>query len=823
MLSKKNCLLFTLAIGIFSAYGQTNTSQEINYKARQAGFHPYTTEYDNGYVTLLDGTQLEGKISLVGNAYDNVYGIRIKTNSGEKYSFIPRSLSAYGLSNSIVNDTPGAFYWVEVDRGISKFMTGTSGGNKAVSEGRNGYTDFGYVTLKNGKTYEGRIDIKEVKQKIRKFDVKTADKEKYSFDAEEVSNFGVKQYKDPKFIGPLGILETGYKSQSLPGFVETTSGQKQTGYIQVSRKGEFTSQVQLRASEKGKATRYKYEDIKTYGIDVTKKHWKEALERGNVAYDLIHPELKFFPGTLTLSDGTKKEGLVAKTALSTLSDVYFLENEDAPLQYYASDELEFYQQNLPPATMEAYEKQVYEATHVNGHLIDQTTRWRYKTQNEGSSRTEYMWGYLRLADGSAQVGDVSVKSVGALTTYFLRKKNGEEIKYKGKEVVDYGLLTSEAYTPFPNSVFASQRPGWLWLTDGDAYLYGDLEITVRANDDGALNRYFKLTSDGQSQEYVETKVSVYGVSDATIDELTNGGTIAYEEPRRNFRKATITNAKGDAYSGWLAYADNRFNALYFTSDPSKPVTIQYGDQLTNISFNEEEVMEVYDPLDDNFLASASLNESVQNNGYVITSSGEKIEGQIALSFPPELPFATDVTLTKSDGSVVEYTNDGSLSKIVVTVNGQEKEFINYENDYAEVLHRYENLVHFRNPHPTTNKIIGEAANQMAAEALEGVETSINNSFGGNGGSFQFNGANGQDIDWDNAEIVTLYAKEYIILDETTKKVSIYIPNRTYLQIEGDLMGSIEYLQMEKEQQKGLKKMQNPMVTMKFLHSKVYNQ
>lgn len=823
MLSIKNCLLFTLVIGVFSAYGQTNISQEINFKARQTGFHPYTTEYDNGYVILLDGTQLEGKISLVGNAYDDVYGIRIKTNSGEKYSFIPRSLKEYGLSNSIVNDTPGAFTWVEVDRGVSRFMTGTSGGNKAVSEGRNGYTDFGYVTTKNGKTYEGRIDIKEVKQKIKKFDVKTADKEKYSFDAEEVSNFGVKQYKDPKFIGPLGILETGYKSQSLPGFVEPTSGQKQTGYIQVSRKGDFTSQVQLRASEKGKATKYKYEDIKTYGINVTKEHWKAAVERGNVAYELVHPELKFFPGSLTLSDGTNKEGLVAKTSLSALSDIYFLEKEDAPLQYYASDELEYYQQNLPAGTMEAYEQSVYEATHVNGHLIDQTTRWRYKTQNEASSRTEYMWGYLRLADGTALVGDVSVKSAGALRTYFLRQKNGEETKYKGNQVVDYGLLTREAYTPFPANVFTTARPGWLWLNDGDAYIYGDLEIIVRANDDGALNRYFKLTSDGQSQEYVETKVSVYGVSDATMDELTNGGTIEYEEPRRNFRKATITNAKGEEYSGWLAYADNRFSALYFTSDPAKPVAIQYADQLTNISFNEEELMEVYDPLEDNFLASASLNESVQSNGYVITSSGDKIEGQIALSFPPELDYATDVTLTKSDGSVVEYTNDGSLSKIVVTVNGQEKEFINYENDYAEILHRYENLIHFKNPHPTTNTIIGEAANKMAADALKGMEASINNSLAANGGSFKFNGADGEGIDWENAEIVTMYAKEYLIYDEKTKKAAMYIPDRTYLQVEGDLMGSIDFLQMEKEQQKGLKKMQNPLVTMKFLHSEVYNQ
>ena len=412
-----------------------------------------------------------------------------------------------------------------------------------------------------------------------------------------------------------------------------------------------------------------------------------------------------------------------------------------------------------------------------------------------------MWGYLKFYNGPPKVGDISVKSVGAITTFFI-KENGKEVKYKGNQIAGYGLLTRQAYSPFPARLFNSKRPGWLWLVNGDSYIYGDLSIITKASDNGAINKYFQLEKDGQVQEYVETKVAFYGLSGVTIDELTNGGTLTYDEPKKNFRAAQLTKKSGEEYSGWVAYVQDQYSSIFFTSSPEKPIVIQYA-------------LEIYDPLDDEFLVSKSIDESAANNGYVITASGAKIEGAISLSFPPKLWFATDVTLTKEDGTIIEYTNDGSLKKVVLTVNGREREFINFENEYVEVLHRYGELVNFRNPHPTTQKVGGEAANILTTAAIESLDQSMLLDIKKQDSD--------ENIDWTQEEVIKLYAEEYMVYNEKTGRTTMYIPGRNYLQVEGDLMGSIGYLTMEKQQRNGYKKMSNPLTTMQYLNREIYSK
>jgi len=689
-------IIFLFLVNL-SVIAQVNTSQEINYKARANGFHSYATVYDNGYVQLNDGTRLEGKISLIGTSYLNVYGVRIRTNSGHKYSFYTRSLSEFGLSNSIVNDTPGEFTWNDIDRGIGKFVTGTSGGNQTTREGRNGYAAFGYVITKDGKTYEGQVDIKEVKQKIKKIDIKTVKKEKFSFNVEEISNFGVKKYVDEKFNTSLSLLKWEYsKSSPTAGFVELNEGQKHTGKLTLIKQGEIVNQVQVRPmTGKGKAIKIKYKDIKNYGINIDIHHMYDLMKSTRIPFDLIHPERKFFPGTVQLEDGTIKEGLIAKSKPGSISDVYFTQTENSEIEVFEASEVDIAAQLLPEGTMEGYRQRLYDATHIQDYPIDQKTRWKYKTRNEGSSRTEYMWGYLVFRDGTAKVGYVSIKRVGALTTYFLRQGK-EETKYKS--IKRYGLLASK---------------------------------------------------------------------------------------EKDIPKAT------------------------------QNVAIQ--------SDNEE--FEAYDPLEASFLATKTTEENIESNGYVITSSGEKKEGAVSVSAPPKLWFATDVTLTSLDGTVSNYTNDGSLKKIVLTLSGEEKEFVNFENEYVEVLHRDGDLVHIRNPHPTTTAVGGDLANAVAGAALESLDQGLNSLGKVTSGSDNagITKSSGEKVDWTNEEIIKRYAKEYLILNVKTGKYAMYIPRKNYNQVEGDLMGSIEYLEMNKENRNVFRKMANPLTTMKFLNEKIYNK
>lgn len=61
-----------LMIANTSLFSQTNKSTAENYRVRESTVYQYCTSYDNGYVTLRDGTVLSGEISLAGRTYERM-------------------------------------------------------------------------------------------------------------------------------------------------------------------------------------------------------------------------------------------------------------------------------------------------------------------------------------------------------------------------------------------------------------------------------------------------------------------------------------------------------------------------------------------------------------------------------------------------------------------------------------------------------------------------------------------------------------------------------------------------------------------------------
>jgi hypothetical protein len=51
---------------------------------------------------------------------------------------------------------------------------------------------------------------------------------------------------------------------------------------------------------------------------------------------------------------------------------------------------------------------------------------------------------------------------------------------------------------------------------------------------------------------------------------------------------------------------------------------------------------------------------------------------------------------------------------------------------------------------------------------------------------------------------------------------MYIPKSYFRQLDAELMGSIEYLTMRKEEKDALKKMNTPLQTLKFINENINN-
>ncbi len=832
-----------LSITKSASLAQVNSSQEANYKTKTSMSFNYSTQYDNGYVVLKDGTQLTGQIALVGQSYNNLWGVKIKTSSGNKYSLQMRSLKEFGLASGLTNDTPEFFSWTLPEK------KSVINGFKSI---RIGYADFGYVTDKSGKTYDGSIQIKEVSGKIENISIRDASKNLTKLDAEDISNFGVKKYKDPKFEGAWSIIrwkQNSYtstfantKSIPYPGYVNLTNGQKVIGDITLLRKGTQVNKVNVLGSADAKPQKIKTEDIKSYGYTIKMADINELYSKYDVAS--INPNYRFFPGKITMEDGTIKQGFVAKSSANDLSDAYFSKDENSYLELIDQDQIDEVDQEIPDEEWLRYKNYIYNQTHVEGYKIQNPNQWKYDGKYDPNIyKTLYQPGYVRLKNGDTKVGSISINKQGTITKVRFKESGKDLVKYGYKDYETYGLLEQEAKTAFPAELFSKSNKGFIRLFNTDETLYGDLKIKTKNNKAGSSElekQLFIFNHNGTEEEYKESNIDIYGLVDVDIQRLQKATKTA--DPKQGFHPGSfvLDGIKKEGVIAWAAPNDGgQYFAFYYATAMDGPANVFY------LSSGVSDIVQNIEIID---LETQSKSEELANTGeglegYVITHDGEKMEGEIALTIPPKIQFATNVQLKKADGEVRNYANDNSLREIIITEPGREALFVSFEGEYVEVLQQDGHWVHFKNPHPTTLSTLSsfgnDILNQSAQDGLESLDRradeeamkdAMKKSIEGDwdeGDQRKFNDfMSRKRMKWTDTEFLKFYKKEYVVMNKNDGTNAIYIPSFTepssFFRIEGLLMGCIEFLELEPSEQKQLFKMKNPQATLSFLNQNLTN-
>lgn len=833
---KSYLLLFVFCLLMApSLFAQVNVSERSNYKQTASIGVGFKTAYDNGFVKLRDGTILEGKISIYGDSFSRISGVRIRTNTGNKYDFQPRSLIEYGLNNSSVNDTPELFEW-------SDPLSSPATGFKIV---RTGSAEFGYVILKDGSKKEGGLKLKESNGRVQSLEIKDANKEKFKYDSELVSNYGVQEYEDEKFTNLWSLIKwkkttfksdlVSTKSEYLPGYIILTNGQKQEGDIQVMKNETMITQVGVRSSSDAKPVKYKYKEIQEYGSTLTKESYYKYLTKRK-PLESFPPKMKFHSGTILMVDGSLIEADLAFTKKNKYGDVFYLDPESGQLVGVKSEDIEEVNQVIPQDELDEFEQYVYDRTHIKGYLIQKPTKYDFKMirggESEGIYETRPQFGFVKLKTGREIVGSLYVKKNGtpkSMIRAFISEGNGSTEKFAYKEMENFGLLDHEATTASRKKLMDGTRKGFVVLLKDQRKVEGMLAIEKGKRDAGS-KLIFNL---GDGVSYKEMDVESYELVDLPVNDLTNNGTIYYEDEKRNFYPGSFT-IDGMSKMGWIAWIKpvkkGAYDAFYFADSKDGVANVYYVSKgATDVVQSIEEEFESYDPADDSFLMSKTIETDIQSNGYVITTDGTRIVGQVEMSFPPKLWFATDVTVTQEDGTVTEYAGDGGIQQIMITVDGQEKEFVYFDGVYSEVLDHEGGWVHFRNPHPTTPTGLSNWLNVFTQAALTSsqdyldekvAEVAAVQAMKGNDDAAKAAAdfLNREKTDYTSYDQFTLYAKEHIIMDMKNSRYAMYIPGKNYQLIEGDLMGSIIYLMMDSDAKKGLMKMNNPSETLKFLDS-----
>lgn len=818
-IKKIPALALLVFIPIVGAKAQTNKSTEENYRKRiEHVKYDYATQFDNGFITLRDGTTLFGKISLVGSSYSNLRAVIIRTNSGKRYSLRLRSIKEYGLVNSLTNDTPDLFSWVQLNEksainGYQDIRTGTCG--------------FGYVKLQDGKTKEGELTIKEVNGRIKNIQVKNgSDKTKYKADL--ISNFGVKRYEDPKFDGVWSIVQwkksvgTGMlvNQKSVPAYgkVTKTDGSTSSGFIMIVKKNEITTQLKVSATVDAKPSKIKYADVKSYTIEQKIADYTNMLKNLDQPYEQIHPSRKFFKGSIMLINGSVIEGQVAKAANSDYTDVFFATDENSVVKGYSAEEVDQVYQEIPQDVMVKYNAEIYDRDHAQDFLIQRPAQWKIQSKTENLSLTEFQQGYVTLPSGEEKVGAISVTKNGAYTTVELLQGD-EKTKYRNKDFVDYGLIESQPTTAFRSSLFTGmfkrKVPGYVKLLGSEEIIKGDLKIKTKSNGFTGDSEQVMLIDDKKFK--LET-IEFYGLIDVPVSDMTRNGSYTFSDRKLNFHPGSFKH-NGVMKEGVIAWTPPNgagvSNAIFYAESMEGVANIYYlKDGVTDIVQNIPPVIEEEDQLID----TEDAEQVFRGQGYILKKNGEKIEGELQVVHPPGTWFAPEIALIKSDSSITVFSNDPEIKGAFVNVNGKEKEYLNYENVFVEVLDRDSVLVHFRNPFPTIETVGGKLLNDL----IQGRQADFNEAEAAEAALAEREGRLDMQVTLNIPEI-KIYALENLIYDESTGRVTMYAPAPNfYVMMDAELEGCIEYLTMSFDEKWGLRRMKSPIETLKFLNENMNN-
>ena len=171
---------------------QKNLTPEDGYTVDPLDKTAYRTVYREGYITLKDGTRIDGTISLFGRCFNDVTDIYIHSSRQKKVMrFSVKSLRNYGLNTepevvlsqqNAVEDTPNYLQWETITQegAQPKYIL------KEVS---------GYIKLKDGTLKEGMLSGVRKTHALKKptldLKIKLPDGSTFSPDVELVASYGV--------------------------------------------------------------------------------------------------------------------------------------------------------------------------------------------------------------------------------------------------------------------------------------------------------------------------------------------------------------------------------------------------------------------------------------------------------------------------------------------------------------------------------------------------------------------------------------------------------------------------------------------------------
>ena len=331
-----------------------------------------------------------------------------------------------------------------------------------------------------------------------------------------------------------------------------------------------------------------------------------------------------------------------------------------------------------------------------------------------------------LIEGRSSDSPLAANNFFAIETLTFVDEYGIEKEFDRKDIKAFGRILPWDLAPKHLVMSGSavvmgkskskKLPGFVIKNNGDK-LEGTMQLVVI----NSMKSDSKIKSDLVDEIYMDIDGSTvkmdmddifaYGMTDLTINKLTNNQDIKYTVEEMNFHPGTLKTKDGKSKNGYLAYfpTPGNYYGVYFAENLNSEVEIV---PMADIAEANQEISLIEAFSGYGMDAPSSKNNNI--NGHIVDLSGRKYEGTISLNEDNEW-WARSINFTDEDNNKISYGGTDALPIAYFVLDGQM--FVQNKDVFVKSEGMKSPITLLNNPYVDNSSKLGNMAMSMAANQI----------------------------------------------------------------------------------------------------------
>ncbi|UXX79336.1 hypothetical protein N7E81_18445 [Reichenbachiella carrageenanivorans] len=331
-----------------------------------------------------------------------------------------------------------------------------------------------------------------------------------------------------------------------------------------------------------------------------------------------------------------------------------------------------------------------------------------------------------LIEGESSDSPLAGNNFFAIESLTFVDESGIEKEYLRKDIKAFGRILPWDLAPkhlimsgsaeIMGKTKTKKTPGFVITNEGER-IEGDIQLVVKnsmkvdSKIKSDLIDEIYIDVDGSTQKLGLDDIYAYGLTDLTINKITNNQDIKYTIEEMNFHPGTLKTKDGNTKKGYLAYfpTPGNYYGVYFAENLNAQVDIVPFSEIADAT-QEISLIEAFSGYGMDMPTSKNTN----TNGYIVDLSGRKYNGTISLVNDNDW-WAKSINFVDEDNNKISYGGNEAQPITYFVLDGTM--YVQNKDVFVKTEGTQSPLTLLNNPYVDNSNKLGNMAMGMVADQV----------------------------------------------------------------------------------------------------------